>query len=184
MFRLFEGWVKTTAVPAAEFTGSCVLEVGPKVGHHTRWLASALRPSELVLIDLATAVDHATQAAYLIRDQGDRYVQATSIRQLAVLLGGIDPTGAAELLGIADALVPDARVSARDAAAGTRLRADLLDSLGTDAFAAAFERGCRLDTVAMYATVSRALNAMRDVAPSATYASSSVPASTRRPDAD
>jgi predicted ATPase/class 3 adenylate cyclase/DNA-binding winged helix-turn-helix (wHTH) protein/esterase/lipase len=134
--------------------------------------------------DTATAVDHATQAAYLIRDQGDRYVQATSIRQLAVLLGGIDPTGAAELLGIADALVPDARVSARDAAAGTRLRADLLDSLGADAFAAAFERGRRRDTVAMYATVSRALNAMRDVAPSETYASSSVPTSTRRPDAD
>jgi hypothetical protein len=64
------------------------------------------------------------------------------------------------------------------------LRADLLDYLGTDAFAAAFERGRRLDTVAMYATVSRALNAMRDVAPSETYASSSVPVSTRRPDAD
>jgi len=45
-------------VPAAEFTGTRVLEVGPKAGHHTRWLASALRPSELVLIDLATAVDH------------------------------------------------------------------------------------------------------------------------------
>lgn len=45
-------------VPAAEFTGARVLEVGPKVGHHTRWLASALRPSEFVLIDLATAVDH------------------------------------------------------------------------------------------------------------------------------
>jgi predicted ATPase/class 3 adenylate cyclase len=118
--------------------------------------------------DTATAVDHATQAAYLIRDQGDRYVQATSIRQLAVLLGGIDPTRAAELLGIADALVPDARVSARDAAAGARLRADLLDHLGADAFAAVFERGRRLDLVAMYATVSRALNAMRDAAPSET----------------
>jgi len=45
-------------VPAAEFAGARVLEVGPKAGHHTRWLASALRPSEFVLVDLATAVDH------------------------------------------------------------------------------------------------------------------------------
>lgn len=45
-------------VPAAEFSRARVLEVGPKAGHHTRWLSSALRPSELVLVDLATAVDH------------------------------------------------------------------------------------------------------------------------------
>lgn len=45
-------------VPAAEFAGTRVLEVGPKAGYHTRWLASALHPSELVLVDLATAVDH------------------------------------------------------------------------------------------------------------------------------
>ena len=68
--------------------------------------------------DRAVATDHAAQAAILIRDQGDRYVQATSMRQLAVIIGSVDRAVAAELLGIAEALVPEVRVSARDAAAG------------------------------------------------------------------
>jgi hypothetical protein len=107
------------------------------------------------------AADHATQAAYLIRDQGDRYVQATSIRQLAVLVGSIDQQLAAELLGVAESLVPRARVSARDAAAGQRLQAALLADLGDDGFATCMARGRRQDTAHMYAIVGRALGRLR-----------------------
>ncbi len=41
-----------------EFEGASVLEIGPKFGDHTRWIDRALRPSRLVLLDLATDVDH------------------------------------------------------------------------------------------------------------------------------
>jgi predicted ATPase/class 3 adenylate cyclase/DNA-binding winged helix-turn-helix (wHTH) protein len=111
--------------------------------------------------DHEDAAEHAMQAALLIRDQGDRYVQATAIRQLAVLVGSIDDALAAELLGIADALVPHARVSARDAAAGTQLRTSLLAALGTDRFDECVARGQRADTATMYATVDRAIALMR-----------------------
>ena len=112
--------------------------------------------------DHDAAAEHASQAANLIRNQGDQYVQATSIRQLAVIVGSIDHPLAAELLGIAESLVSDARVSARDAAAGTRLRTVLLESLGTDGFAEHVDRGRRCDAPAMYATVDRALRRMRN----------------------
>jgi hypothetical protein len=100
-------------------------------------------------------------AARLIRDQGDRYVQATSLRQLAVIVGSVDHELAAEIIGNAESLVPEVRVSARDAAAGTRLRTELLDSLGEDRYIELVERGRRADTASMYATVDRALARMR-----------------------
>ena len=57
--------------------------------------------------DPDTAAEHATRAAYLIRDQGDRYVQAAGVRQLAVMVGPGRPHDlAAALLGVADALLP------------------------------------------------------------------------------
>jgi predicted ATPase len=111
--------------------------------------------------DGATAAAHAGKAARLIRDQGDRYVQATSMRQLAVIIGSFDHPLAAEILGIADSLVPEVRVSARDAAAGTRLRTQLLESLGTERFAELLARGRRANAAIMYATVGRALAEMR-----------------------
>jgi predicted ATPase len=110
--------------------------------------------------DRETAATHATQAAYLIRDQGDRYVQATSIRQLAVIMGDEDTEIAAELLGIADSLVPAARMSARDYEAGVELRAMLERTLGAR-YDELLDRGRRQDVSTMYATVQRALNRMR-----------------------
>jgi hypothetical protein len=111
--------------------------------------------------DGPSAATHAAMAARLIRDQGDRYVQATSLRQLAVIVGSVDHELAAEIIGNAESLVPEVRVSARDAAAGTRLRTELLDSLGEDRYIELVERGRRADTASMYATVDRALARMR-----------------------
>jgi hypothetical protein len=113
--------------------------------------------------DREKAAQHATEAANLIRDQGDRYVQATSMRQLAVIIGPVDKELAAEIIGIAESLIPQVRVGARDAAAGTRLRTELLDSLGEDRFAELVARGRRSDPATMYATVGRALAQMRAV---------------------
>jgi predicted ATPase/class 3 adenylate cyclase/DNA-binding winged helix-turn-helix (wHTH) protein/pimeloyl-ACP methyl ester carboxylesterase len=107
--------------------------------------------------DYATAVEHATKAAVLIRDQGDRYVQGASIRQLAVLMGNVDPPLAAELLGVADSLVPSVRVIARDAVADEQLRRRLHEELGEDEYAARVETGRRQDIRGVYATVDRAL---------------------------
>jgi hypothetical protein len=109
----------------------------------------------------AEAADHATQAAYLIRDQGDRYVQATSIRQLAVLVGAIDHSLAAALLGVSESLVPQVRVSARDAAADQRLRVALSSALGDDGFATCVARGRRQDLAQSYAIVGHALGRLR-----------------------
>jgi hypothetical protein len=110
--------------------------------------------------DREAAYDHAAQAAYLIRDQGDRYVQATSVRQLAVIIGDENPELAAELLGAADGLVSEIRVSARDAAAGIQLRQNLEAALG-DRFAELVDRGRRADAVHMYSTVDAALRQIR-----------------------
>jgi predicted ATPase len=111
--------------------------------------------------DGPTAADHAGLVAALIRDQGDRYVQAAATRQFAVLIGRVDLPLAAELLGIADALLPEVRVMARDEIAGDRLRAELLQSLGADALAASLDRARRYDARAVYGIVDRALAVMR-----------------------
>jgi hypothetical protein len=110
--------------------------------------------------DYGGASAHATRAAALIRDQGDRYVQAASIRQLAAIIGAGDGPLAAELLGVADGLVPGVRVIARDELADSRLRADLAARLGEDEVAALVARGRSHDTRALYATVDRALRQM------------------------
>ena len=117
--------------------------------------------------DAATAADHATRAAYLIRDQGDRYVQAAGVRQLAVIVGSVDPVISAELLGIADALLPEMRVIARDAAADAQLREDLHDALGADRLADLVAQGRRGDPRDMYGTVERALDRIREGPPPA-----------------
>ena len=117
--------------------------------------------------DAATAADHATRAAYLIRDQGDRYVQAAGVRQLAVIVGSVDPVISAELLGIADALLPEMRVIARDAAADAQLREDLCDTLGADRLADLVAQGRRGDPRDMYGTVERALDRIREGPPPA-----------------
>ena len=111
--------------------------------------------------DPDTAAEHATRAAYLIRDQGDRYVQAAGVRQLAVIVGSVDPTLSAELLGVADALLPEMRVIARDAVADAQLREDLRDALGAEKVADLIAKGSRLDPRAMYTIVEGALERIR-----------------------
>ena len=111
--------------------------------------------------DPDTAAEHATRAAYLIRDQGDRYVQAAGVRQLAVMVGTVDPAVAASLLGIADSLLPVMRVIARDAVADEQLREDLQGALGAEKVADLIAKGSREDPRAMYATVERALERIR-----------------------
>jgi hypothetical protein len=111
--------------------------------------------------DYPTAAEHAVQAASLIRDQGDRYVQAASTRQLAVIVGPVDPGLAAELLGVADGLVPEVRVIARDELADTQLREELVETLGADEVAALVARGRRYDVRAVYATLERAFERIR-----------------------
>jgi predicted ATPase len=111
--------------------------------------------------DAAAAAEHAARAAYLIRDQGDRYVQAAGVRQLAVTVGSVDLPLAAELIGIADALLPERRVIARDELADDRLRAELDGALGADKVADLIARGSRQDPRAIYATVERALERIR-----------------------
>ena len=87
-------------------------------------------------------------------------MQATSVRQLAVIVGDENPEVAAELLGAADGLVSEIRVSARDAAAGDQLRQKLEAALG-DRFAELVDRGRRADAVRMYSTVDAALRQIR-----------------------
>jgi hypothetical protein len=115
--------------------------------------------------DTAAAADHATRAAYLIRDQGDRYVQAAAMRQLAAIIGGVDPPLAAELLGVAEGLLPELRVMKRDEIADARLREDLRDTLGGDRLTDLIARGRVYDVHTVYATVGRALERMRTVRP-------------------
>ncbi len=68
---------------------------------------------------------------------------------------------AAELLGVAEALLPQLRVMARDEVADARLRAELDDALGPDKVADVIDRGRRHDTRTVYATVERALEKIR-----------------------
>jgi predicted ATPase/DNA-binding winged helix-turn-helix (wHTH) protein/class 3 adenylate cyclase len=111
--------------------------------------------------DYEAAAEHAARAAALIRDQGDRYVQAASMRQLAAIVGSVDAPLGAELLGIADGLVPEVRVIARDEVADARLREELVATLGADDVAALVARGRRDDVRAVSATVDRALRQIR-----------------------
>ena len=96
--------------------------------------------------DGSTASGMPAESARFIREQGDRYVQAASMHQLAALVGTVDPYGAAGLLGIADALLPEMRVTARDERNGHALRRDLEAVLGRDELDVAIARGRRLDT--------------------------------------
>jgi predicted ATPase/DNA-binding winged helix-turn-helix (wHTH) protein len=156
--------------PGARRAAEQVLELAQSGDFHLTIAHRVLATLAWRAGDGPTAAAHAGHAARLIRDQGDRYVQATSLRQLAVIIGSVDRELAAEVIGVADSLVPEVRVSARDAAAGTRLRSDLLDSLGDDRYSELVDRGRRADTPFMYATVERALTRMR-AGPNATRAS-------------
>ncbi|HEY7134301.1 MAG TPA: alpha/beta fold hydrolase [Acidimicrobiia bacterium] len=111
--------------------------------------------------DPETAAEHAARAAALIRDQGDRYVQAAAVRQLAVTVGTVDPALAAELIGIADALLPEMRVIARDEVADERLRAVLAEALTPTRLTDLLARGRRDDARQIAATVERALQVIR-----------------------
>ena len=75
------------------------------------------------------------------------------------MIGPVDPPLAAELLGVADGLVPEVRVIARDEIADAQLREDLVEALGADEMAALVARGRRYDVRALYATLDRALDA-------------------------
>jgi predicted ATPase/DNA-binding SARP family transcriptional activator len=112
--------------------------------------------------DSATAAEHALRAGELIRDQGDRYVQAAAMRQLAVMVGDVDAALAAELLGVADGIVPGIPVLARDAAAVARLQDRLEDELGADQLQALALKGRRTDARAAYAVASRGIMRLRD----------------------
>jgi hypothetical protein len=138
-----------------------VLEIADAHDHHLALPHRVLAALAWRDGDARTAADHATEAAALVRDQGDRYVQAASVRQLAVIVSRVDLTLAAELLGVAEALLPERRVMARDEAADTRLRGELYDALGPDKTEDLVARGRRHDVRSIYATVERALDVMR-----------------------
>jgi hypothetical protein len=90
-----------------------------------------------------------------------RGVVDAGVRQLAAIVGSVDLTLAAELLGVAEALLPERRVIARDELADIRLRDDLDDALGADKVADLVARGRRQDVRGIYATVDRALDRIR-----------------------
>jgi predicted ATPase/DNA-binding SARP family transcriptional activator len=115
--------------------------------------------------DAATAAVHAAEAGKLIRDQGDRYVQAAAVRQLAVMVGDVDPALAAELLGVADAILPGIPVLARDAAAVTRLQDRLEELLGAEQLQTLALRGRRTDARSSFGVAQRGIRALRDAAP-------------------
>jgi hypothetical protein len=135
-----------------------VLEIAPPGDFHLTLPHRVLAVLAWRDRDPPTAAAHAASAAALIRDQGDRYVQAAAIRQLAVTVGTVDPALAAELVGIADALLPEMRVIARDEAADERLRAVLADALTPTRLADLLARGRRDDARQIAATVERALH--------------------------
>jgi hypothetical protein len=68
---------------------------------------------------------------------------------------------AAELLGAAEALLPELRVMARDALADARLRTMLDGALGSDRVDDLIARARRYDARTVYATVERALDRIR-----------------------
>jgi hypothetical protein len=145
---------------AARRAAAEVLEIADPSDFHLNMPLRVLAVLAWRESDSATAAENAAKAAVLIRDQGDRYVQGASIRQLAVLMGNTDPSLAAELLGVADALVPSVRVIARDAVADEQLRVQLREVLGADEYEARVETGRRQDVRGIYATVERALRRM------------------------
>jgi predicted ATPase/pimeloyl-ACP methyl ester carboxylesterase len=148
-------------VAAARRAAHECLEVAPPGDFHLTLPHRVLATLAWRAGDAATAADHASRAAHLIRDQGDRYVQAAGVRQLAVTIASVDLTLSAELLGAAEAILPELRVIARDAAADARLRAELHDALGADKVADLVAGGRRQDVRSIYATVERALERMR-----------------------
>jgi predicted ATPase/pimeloyl-ACP methyl ester carboxylesterase/DNA-binding winged helix-turn-helix (wHTH) protein len=111
--------------------------------------------------DTESAARHATEAAYLIRDQGDRYVQGAAMRQLAAMVGPADARIAAEVLGVAEGLMPELRVMARDERAQEQLLADLRATLGDAELRDLLERARSYDARAVADTVERALDAIR-----------------------
>jgi predicted ATPase/DNA-binding SARP family transcriptional activator len=115
--------------------------------------------------DAATAAEHAARAGELIRDQGDRYVQATAMQQLAVIVGDVDAALAAELLGVADSIVPGIPILARDAAAVAQLEQRLQEQLPADVVDARREQGRRADPRGAYTLASQGIAAMRSAGP-------------------
>jgi hypothetical protein len=107
------------------------------------------------------AARHAAEAARLIRDQGDHYVQAAAMRQLAVIVGDVDAALAAEMLGAADGIVPGIPVIARDVAADERLRERLREVLGAEMFESLLDRGRRNDARAAFEMAERGIERMR-----------------------
>jgi predicted ATPase/DNA-binding winged helix-turn-helix (wHTH) protein len=110
--------------------------------------------------DWATAARHAARAATLLNEQGDRPVQAVAFRQLALIVGPLDPELAAQLLGTAHAMLPKLHGLARDEADERRLRAHLDAVLGERA-GALVAQGARLDTTARLGVAERALRRMK-----------------------
>jgi hypothetical protein len=89
-------------------------------------------------------------------------VQAAAMRQLAVMVGDVDAALAAELLGVADGIVPGIPVLARDAAAVARLQDRLEEELGADQLQTLALKGRRTDARAAYAVASRGIMRLRD----------------------
>jgi hypothetical protein len=88
-------------------------------------------------------------------------VQAAAMRQLAVIVGDVDAALAAELLGVADGIVPGIPVIARDVAAVARLREQLQHSLGADALEDLVQQGRRTDARAAFEMAERGIARMR-----------------------
>jgi predicted ATPase/DNA-binding SARP family transcriptional activator len=107
------------------------------------------------------AAEHAALAGEVIRAQGDRYVQAAAMRQLAVIVGDVDAPLAAELLGVADAIVPGIPVLARDVRAVTQLTARLEKDLGPEQFESIVQQGRRTDARAAFVTAQRGITRIR-----------------------
>jgi predicted ATPase/DNA-binding SARP family transcriptional activator len=114
--------------------------------------------------DAATAAHHAALAGEAIRDQGDRYVQATAMQQLAVIVGDVDPALAAELLGVADSIVPGIPILARDAAAVALLEQRLHERLPADVVESRRAQGRRADPRGAYVLAGQGIEAMRTAA--------------------
>jgi hypothetical protein len=83
------------------------------------------------------------------------------MRQLAVIVGDIDTALAAELLGVADAIVPGISVIARDAAAVAELEERLGHQLPPEELDELRQRGRRTDARAAYTIASRGIAEMR-----------------------
>jgi predicted ATPase/DNA-binding winged helix-turn-helix (wHTH) protein len=146
---------------AARRAADEVLEITPSTDFHQSMPLRVLAILAWRAGDRTAAADYTARAIELVRSQGDRYVQATAMHQLAVLAGSVDPALAAEILGIGESLVPDVRLSARDAAAVTRLRAELLEGLGADRFAEYVDRGRHAEANSVRATMDRAVDRLR-----------------------